>query len=446
MEMSEVVATVPPGTQVVVEAKLLTSDVDHTIEEVRQQTIQQVQEALTVVGQPLPSSARANNRTLFCRKCEGHGLQVVLKGHASRCPYNNCQCKTCTNVMSMRANAIIRRYRTRTLEGGLVLKPVHFKNGNTRLRVFPKYVDESDALPIPMERPREKNPSGDGEPPPTNRVHVVPQTPPGQTLHAVKRSFSEENEPRSSPKRSFAEPTTVASPVEQPQHQQFKDQFAQLQTPSLLDILLKHQISAVRDPSTDLIAQGLLGLAPPPACLLPSSLSQFDTSPSLLASSLTSLPTSSLTYSSPSTYPNPFLTAPALINPDIVRGEKVNNIIKGAIENLHIHKSIHRLQHPEPIVCPTSQLSELSIGIATSDAVTEAPKLTPNMVMISGTSANTFLAFNCIIGPPTMDIEPEPFTTNLMIAPGADRLHPLFKHFLSTVKELERQMLYEFNS
>ncbi|EYC33705.1 hypothetical protein Y032_0002g941 [Ancylostoma ceylanicum] len=364
---------------------------------------------LQVVGQPIPNlpNARPPNRTLFCRKCEGHGLQVVLKGHASRCPYNNCQCKTCSNVMSMRANAIIRRYRTRTLEGGLVLKPVHFKNGNTRLRVFPKYVDESDALPIPMERPREKNPSGDDN----SAKSQVPITPPGNgaPTFAVKRSFSEtqvdclqETEPRTSPKRSFADPNTGGSPVESnPQ-----TQFAQYTQPNLLDLLLKHQLSN-RDPAADLLAQGLLGL--PSNCLPICPLPQYDPpSSTLLASTLSSLPTASLTYSSPVTsYSNPFLTASTLINTSTTTHEE-----------------------KEPVVCPTSQLSELSIGIS-EPAISEQQKLTPGMVMITGNQ---------------VEREPERFTPNLMISPTADRNHPLFKQFLATVKELEKQMLSEFRT
>ncbi|PAV65725.1 hypothetical protein WR25_19682 [Diploscapter pachys] len=363
----EILATVPPGTQVVLEAKILTSDVDHTIEEVRQQTIQQVQEVLTtVVGQSI-QTPRPSNRTLFCRKCEGHGLQVVLKGHASRCPFNNCSCKTCSNVMSMRANAIIRRYRTRTLDGGLVLKPVHFKNGNTRLRVFPKYVDESDAVEIPMER--QKNPSGDslssvlGTLPDGIRISGLPNTPPGnvttppngvvgQPPFSMKRSYSEEINERSSPKRPLNEQSQ--SPVQNPPAPQFH-----LPQSTLLDLLLKQQQLSQ---TSELLASGLFGVGIGAGTgSLPFS---FDNSASggasILTTSLpaTGLSTSSLTYSSPTTaYTSAFVAAPSYSPPDTAK-------------------------LPEPVVCPTAQLSELSIGIngcGSGSPTHEALKLTPSM-------------------------------------------------------------------
>lgn len=171
--------------------------------------------------------------------------------------------------------------------------------------------------------------------------------------------------------------------------------------PSLLDLLLKQQLGS-STPTAELLAHGLLGFQNP--SLLGTS--NLDCS---LISSLSSLPTQSITYSSPLTYANPFLTSSPLLK-TVDSFEKFENEIK------------------ESSPCPAAQLSELHLSMPTTTQEEPAPVLTP--VILNGNSA--------------VLSEAEPFTSNLMIAPGADRSHPLFSHFLATVRELERQMLYEY--
>ncbi|CAI2350041.1 unnamed protein product [Caenorhabditis sp. 36 PRJEB53466] len=75
-------------------------------------------------------------KRLTCRKCEGHGMYAILKGHAGVCPFKDCSCGTCASVMSMRANALIRRFRHRQPDQSMaVVKALRSKNGNMRLRI-----------------------------------------------------------------------------------------------------------------------------------------------------------------------------------------------------------------------------------------------------------------------------------------------------------------------
>ncbi|CAJ0565083.1 unnamed protein product, partial [Mesorhabditis spiculigera] len=57
------------------------------------------------------SLSSTKGRVLYCRKCEGHGFQRILKGHAPLCPFIDCKCKSCDRLMRMRKNAFVRRYK-----------------------------------------------------------------------------------------------------------------------------------------------------------------------------------------------------------------------------------------------------------------------------------------------------------------------------------------------
>ncbi|CAJ0959165.1 unnamed protein product, partial [Mesorhabditis belari] len=50
-------------------------------------------------------------RMLYCRKCEGHGEQIILKGHAPICPYILCQCLSCEKLMNKRLKSFNKRNR-----------------------------------------------------------------------------------------------------------------------------------------------------------------------------------------------------------------------------------------------------------------------------------------------------------------------------------------------
>ncbi|CAJ0931426.1 unnamed protein product, partial [Mesorhabditis belari] len=92
----------------------------------------------------LPSPTSTKGRVLYCRKCEGHGQQRILKGHAPLCPYIDCTCKSCDRLMRMRKNAFVRRYKESLGEDTQIKLELTQQNNLTRQRFRPADVNSED--------------------------------------------------------------------------------------------------------------------------------------------------------------------------------------------------------------------------------------------------------------------------------------------------------------
>ncbi|CAB3406622.1 unnamed protein product [Caenorhabditis bovis] len=185
------------------------------------------------------SPKKKSMKKLTCRKCEGHGINSILKGHAASCPFNNCTCDTCSSVMNMRANALIRRFRHRQPnQNSAVLKTIRSKNGNMRLRIVPKSTDDVDGTMVTYD----------------NRSHSI-LPPSGRTSST---SFS-----------SPSPPSTVSSSseLEQVPIENTNDLLIQLLNNYLLQQLLNNCDHNARNPP--LLANPLLNF--PLTTLLPTA-------------------------------------------------------------------------------------------------------------------------------------------------------------------------------
>ncbi|CAD6193543.1 unnamed protein product [Caenorhabditis auriculariae] len=204
--------------------------------------------------------AKKSMKRLTCRKCEGHGVVSILKGHAVDCAFKNCQCGTCTSVMSMRANALIRRFRHRRPDQSTaVLKTIRSKNGNMRLRIVPKAgkADELSGTTITYDEIRGR------------AYAAATTTTPATALDAYSNasspaSFATTSTPSSSLSQSPALQMPLASPtlaVEPVSHILSTDYYTLLQT-ALLAQLISAQTTSTVLPSTwlQLNPLNLLGL------------------------------------------------------------------------------------------------------------------------------------------------------------------------------------------